>query len=183
MSVLDPPPIYQLDESPSPPGVVSALTLLPQQPPEPSFELLLTLIQPSKRIRTANKKTKNLKPESESKGPFNISVNTEWDAFLGIIAEKISLEPSHLLVSSFEWHWLKPASGPWLPVQDENGFTSMLRKIKSKSELYIIVRMQVLVRSKALDAVNEHKSNFEDNTVSKKVHVYSMSQTYFTYFL
>ena len=114
MSVLDPPPIYQLDKSPSPPGVVSVLTLLPQQPLEPFFELLLMLIQPSKHICITNKKTKNLKPKSESKGPFNISVNTEWDAFLGIIAKKISFEPSHLLVSSFEWHWLKPTSGPWL---------------------------------------------------------------------
>ena len=69
------------------------------------------LIQPSKCICTTNKKTKNLKPKSKSKGPFNISLNTEWDAFLGIIAKKISLEPSQLLISSFEWHWLKPTHG------------------------------------------------------------------------
>ena len=150
--------------------MVSALTSLPPQSLEPSFELLLTLIQPSKCVCTANKKTKNLKPKSENKGPFNISFNIEWDTFLGILAEKISVEPSHLPVASFEWHWLKPTSGPWLPVQDKNGFVSMIRKVKSKSEPYVIIHMQMPVKSKAaaLDTVNELESDLEDNPVSKR---------------
>ena len=53
--------------------------------------------------------------------------------------------PSSLVITSFKWHWLKLASGPWLPIQDENGFTSMLKKVKSKSDPYIIVCMQVLI--------------------------------------
>ena len=108
---------------------------------------------------------------------------TQWDAFLGILAEKISVEPSHLPVASFEWHWLKPTSGPWLPVQDKNGFTSMIRKVKSKSEPYVIIRMQVLVKNKAaaLDAVDELESDLEDNPVSKKVCMHSLFQLYCTY--
>jgi len=106
--------------------------LLPQQPLEPFFELLLMLIQPSKHIHTANQKTKNLKPESESKGPFNISVNTEWVAFLGIIAEKISLEPSRLLVSSFEWHWLKPTVAHGFPSRMKTGSYQCSRRLSRR---------------------------------------------------
>ncbi|KAF8502634.1 hypothetical protein F5888DRAFT_1867499 [Russula emetica] len=75
-----------------------------------------------------------------------------------------------------EWHWLKPSSGPWLPVQDETGFASMLKKVKSKFEPYVIVRMQAPVKKKAAessentwDAVDEAESNFEDRPGAKKV--------------
>ena len=56
-------------------------------------------------------------------------------------------------------------------------------QVKEWTIQYIIVHMQILVKNKALDAIDEHKSNLEDNTVSKKVHMYSMFQTYCTYFL
>jgi hypothetical protein len=134
-----PIPINSLD------SVIVVPTPTPPNPvpePEPTFELLLTLVHPSKRVRTSNRKTKNTKPESENKGPYDIPVQTEWDDFLEIIAEKLAIRRSNLVVSSLEWHWLKPASSPWLPIQDEAGFTSMLKKVRSKSNPYIIVRMQ-----------------------------------------
>ena len=56
--------------------------------------------------------------------------------------------PSSLIVTSFEWYWLKLASGPWLPVQNENGFTSMLKKVKLKSNPYIIICMQAPIQRK-----------------------------------
>jgi hypothetical protein len=84
----------------------------------------------------------------EDKGPFDVSVNIKWITFLGIIAEKLAIQPSDLVVTSLAWHWLKLASGLWLPVQDENGFMSMLRKIKSKAEPYVIVHMQAPTQKK-----------------------------------
>jgi len=75
---------------------------------DPIFELLLTLLYSSKRICTSNWKTKNVKPELKNKGPYNISIKTEWDAFLEIITNKLSVEHTNLVFSSFEWHWLKP---------------------------------------------------------------------------
>ena len=83
-----------------------------------------------------------MKPNLENKGPYGISINIGWDAFLQVVAENLMVVPSSLIITSFEWHWLKLASGPWLPVQDENGFASMLKKVKSKSDPYIIVCMQ-----------------------------------------
>src|SRR5713226_2851423 len=91
----DPPPVYHVDSH-----VILALTLLTPQIPEPSFELLVTLYQPTKRVHT-NRKTKNVKPEPENKGPFNIPVNIEWHAFLGTMAEKIFVNQSDLLITSF----------------------------------------------------------------------------------
>ena len=84
--------------------------------PDPTFELLLTLLYPSKHVHTSNRKTKNAKPESENKGLYDILIKTGWDAFLEIITNKLSVEHTDLVFSSFEWHWLKPTSGPWLPL-------------------------------------------------------------------
>jgi hypothetical protein len=50
---------------------------------------------------------------------------------------------------------------------------SMLKKVKSKSDPYIIIRMQAPTQRKATesswDAVDELESDFEDNRVAKKV--------------
>ena len=88
---------------------------------EPTFELLLTLTHLPKCVCTNNRKTKNVKSELENKGPYEISVNIGWDNFLGVITEKLMVVPSSLVITSFAW----------LPVQDENGFTSMLKKVKT----------------------------------------------------
>jgi hypothetical protein len=169
------PPAQQGDSSAAAPAVALDST----------FELLFSLIHPSKRIRTQTRKTKNTKPVSEDKGPFNVAVDIEWVPFLGIIAEKLSVQPSNLTITSFVWHWLKPASGPWLPMQDENGLASMLKKIKSKKEPYIIMHMQAPVQKKAAgssgnawDVEDDVDSDFEDNTIAKKVRI-----TYITYHL
>jgi hypothetical protein len=166
-----------------PPNDYSGISLLDVPTPaiditEPSFELLLTLAYPPKRVRTANRKTKNVKSESENKGPYEISVNIGWDAFLRLIAEKLLVVPSSLILSSFTWHWLKPASGPWLPVENENGFASMLKKVKSKSEPYIIIRMSAPTQRKAAessgnawDVEDELDSDLEDSLASKKVSI------------
>ena len=117
-----------------------------------------------------------MKLELENKGPYEISVNIGWDTFLRVVAEKLMVVPSSLVIASFAWHWLKPASSPWLPVQDENGFVSMLKKVKTKAEPYVIIRMSAPTERRvaessgnAWDAVDELDSDLEDNTISKKV--------------
>ena len=126
----DLPPAHQNNSN----GSSGAVPALRSQDLESTFELLLTLVYPSKRVCTSSKKTKNTKPELDNKGPYNVPINIEWDAFLGVVSEKLMVVPSTLIVTSFEWHWLKPASSPWLPIQDEKGFVSMLKKVKTKSD-------------------------------------------------
>src|SRR6266576_550410 len=133
----DPPPAYQNDSNSS--AVISARI---SQNLETTFELLLTLVYPLKHVHTSTKKTKNMKPELENKGPYEVPIDIGWDGFLKVIAKKLTVVPFTLVVPSFEWHWLKPASSPWLPAQDENRFASMLKKIKMKSKPYVIICMQ-----------------------------------------
>ena len=184
---VDPPPAYQAgligSTAPAPDPALAGPVPVPAGPapaPAPTsqkfdsiFKLLLTLVHTSKCVRTPNRKTKNIKPDSESKGPYDFSTNIEWDTFLDSVAKKLAVEPPNLVISSFEWHWLKPASGPWLPVQDENGFSSMLKKIKAKTEPYVIIRMQVPAKKKAagfsFDLEADLYSDSEDTLVVKKV--------------
>src|SRR5216684_4212796 len=94
---FDLPPGYQFDASSllsSLSNVDPVLTLLAPERPEtlePTFELLLTLTQPSKSVRTQNRKTKTKKTEPEKRGPFNIPLNIEWNAFLRMMAEEIGV--------------------------------------------------------------------------------------------
>jgi len=150
--VSDPPPSYQNDsESTS------------------GFQLLLMLLYPPKRVCNSNKKTKIMKPESENKGPYGVLINIEWGSFLELVANKLMIEPSGLVITSFKWHWLKPVSSPWLPVQDENGLASMLKKVKMKLEPYVIICMQVprqrsaTATSGTWDVVDEFDFDLEDN--------------------
>jgi hypothetical protein len=88
-------------------GPLDAVTVVPTPTsldpnPDPTFELLLTLLYPLKHIHTSNQKTKNAKPKLENKRPYNISIKTKWDAFLKIITDKLSVEHTDLVFSSFE---------------------------------------------------------------------------------
>ena len=176
---IDPPPAHQNGSS-------GPLVADPEL--EPTFELLITLIHPLKCICTPNKKMKSLKQEPENKGPFNISINIGWDDFLGVIAEKLSVLCTSLAVTSFEWHWLKPASSPWLHIRDESGFTLMLKKVKMKNELYVIIHMPVPTQRKVApgnvwDSANELDFNLGESTVTKKVSIHLIVGILSTQFL
>ena len=101
------------------------------------------------------------------------------------ISQKLSIERMNLVVSSLEWHWVKPSSGPWIPVQDELGYASMVKKLKVKSKPYIMIRMWLPVKKRvgiAWDVSDELDSDVEDNPclASKKVCILfllSMSNT------
>ena len=48
-----------------------------------------------------------MKPESRTiKARSGVPIDIEWDAFKGVVAEKLMVVPSTLVVISFEWHWL-----------------------------------------------------------------------------
>ena len=128
-------------------AIVPTLTSLDPEP-DPTFELLLTLLYSLKHIHTLNWKIKNAKLELENKGLYNILIKTKWNALLEIITNKLSVEHTDLVFSSFKWHWLKPTSGPWLPLQDKGSFASMMKKVKLKSDPYIIIHMQAPVRKR-----------------------------------
>jgi len=158
----------------------SSVSEMMPQSLDTTFKLLLTLIHPSKCIRTSNRKTKNMKLESENKGPYDVTINIKWDMFLGFVADKLMVRSSSLAISTFEWHWLKPASSPWLPLQDENRLASILKKVKSKLKPYVIICMQAPVQKKvtASSAGNTWKvdaldSDLEENPVAKKVRIES----------
>ena len=63
-------------------GPLDAVTVVPtptslEPEPDPTFELLLTLLYSSKHVCTLNWKTKNVKPKLENKGPYDILIKTE----------------------------------------------------------------------------------------------------------
>jgi hypothetical protein len=97
---------------------------------------------PDKRTRQRSGKTKNEKQVSIKKGPIEVEAIIGWDALLVLLAELVQTSPDNLIHNSFEWHWLKPASGAWLPLTDERGLSSMIKQIVTKTDPYIIVRMQ-----------------------------------------
>src|SRR5258708_13070163 len=86
----DPPPVYHVDSH-----VVLASTSLTPQTPEPSFELLVMLHQPTKHVH-ANRKTKNIKPKPENKGQFNIPLNIKSHPFILTLPEKLFFIQPHL---------------------------------------------------------------------------------------
>ena len=142
-TILQPPPPTQptIQNQPAPPAVVPAAKTRPATP----FEYLVQVILPNKRVRTGNRKTKVEKTEPFSFGPANMKADIGWDDFTAAVAGLVHVicQPLQLCIGTMEWHWLKPANSPWLPLQNETGLVSMLNKVvASKSSPYIIIRMQ-----------------------------------------
>lgn len=97
--------------------------MLPQD--EPTFEVFVQL-QP--------KKTKQKKPKSSLKqvGPFNMKFSLSWEGFLRSIASDLKVPPSNLDVNSFQWKFTRPKTSNFLPVTNEEGFASLLKKLQAK---------------------------------------------------
>jgi hypothetical protein len=68
-----------------------------------------------------------------------------WDYIVDTIANLLGTSPKFLIISSMEWRWLKPQNSPWLPLQNESSFASLIRQLlsppKAVSGAYIIVKM------------------------------------------
>ena len=147
-----PPPAYEVavpgPGQHGPDGLQPAVVLLPANPaPVPpikvtEFEITLSVLQPAKRVRTAAKRTKTEKSEPLAVGPEIFNTSMEWGEFLASIAKMLSVQPGNLAINTFEWRFLKPANGAWLPVQHQTGFISLARKVATKPDPYVILRMQ-----------------------------------------
>ena len=142
LSITIPPVITQAVNPPA------ATVENPQAPTEPParpatpFEIVVHVIQPTKRARTSSRKAKD-KSEPVSVGPANLTADITWGEFLSALADLLRCQAAGLRVGTFEWRWLKPANSAWLPLQNETGLTSMLNKIvAAKPSPYVIVRMQ-----------------------------------------
>jgi hypothetical protein len=75
---------------------------MPHATPNVEFELMLSVIQPPKRVRTANKKTKTEKQDTLSVGPANCTTAIGWDGFLATISRMLDVTPGNLAINSFE---------------------------------------------------------------------------------
>jgi hypothetical protein len=140
-------PVIRIPPKPTVPAAQKKLGRPPKKgisPPDPTmkFEVLIQITLPNKRVRQHGGKTKNEKREPIKRGPRFISVDIVWVEFIEVVAEIIQAAPGSLIVGSFEWHWLKPASGAWLPLMDEHGLASLIKQVSTKSEPYVILRMQ-----------------------------------------
>jgi hypothetical protein len=108
-------------------------------------------MMPDKRVQHSGK-TKNEKQVPIKRGLIDVEVIVGWDMLLVLLADLVQTSPE------FGWHWLKPASGAWLPLRDEHSLGSMLKQIVSKTGPYVIVHMQPLKVNSAPALVSIHIS-------------------------
>ena len=100
------------------------------------FEITLPVLQPAKCVHTAAKRMKTEKSDPLAVGPEIFNTGMKWGEFLGSIAKMLSVQPGNLTINTFEWRFLKPANGAWLPVQHQTGFISLARKVATKPDPY-----------------------------------------------
>ncbi|KAJ3914744.1 hypothetical protein F5877DRAFT_70453 [Lentinula edodes] len=144
-----------------------------------TFELLLHLIKPDRPVAGKLKKTKGkaTKQEPEKRGPIYVSSETDYAAFLSKIAGLVPTPVTGLCIQSFEWHFLSPATGPWLPINTEEGYQSMLGKLRkkhAKDEAYVIIQMkkpvQTIIPPTVESVIDEDETSDDDflGPVAKK---------------
>ncbi|KAJ3924787.1 MAG: hypothetical protein NXY57DRAFT_1044643, partial [Lentinula lateritia] len=160
------------------PIVASHCEIIPVVPSF-TFELLLHLIKPDRPVTGKLKKTKGkvTKQEPEKRGPIYVSSETDYAAFLSKIASLVPAPVTGLSIQSFEWHFLSPATGPWLPITTEEDYQSMLGKLRkkhAKDEAYVIIQMkkpvQTIIPATVKSVIDEDKSSDDDflGPVAKK---------------
>jgi hypothetical protein len=116
-----------------------------QAPVHTIFKLLAHIIMPDKRVHQHGGKTKNEKQEAIKKGPIEVSLKIGWSLFLDKVAELVQTKAVNLITDTFEWRWLEPANGAWLPLASEHGFNSMIKQVCVKPDAYVILCMQPLM--------------------------------------
>jgi hypothetical protein len=104
------------------------------------YEALIWVTPPPKKTSSRKKMVAKLDPITY--GPADFTSECVWPEFLTQMAHIVDSSSHLLTVSSFEWRWQKPANSLWVPLRDESGYTSFLRKLHAvKSSPYIIFRM------------------------------------------
>ncbi|KAF8468005.1 hypothetical protein DFH94DRAFT_697942 [Russula ochroleuca] len=106
---------------------------------------------PDRKVQSGCK-TKVEKQEPLKFGPVNVAFEIGWDVLLLKIMELLEISVDCLVISSMEWHFLKPQNSPWLPMNNENTMQFMLRqaavKFKKDASSYMVLQMQQLLSSK-----------------------------------
>jgi hypothetical protein len=118
----------------------------PPTPPTLSYELLVHVLQPDKKVRTAGRQAKTTKVEPLKFGPINVPVDITWDRFLELVGGLVHSPPTNLSIASFEWRFLTPQNSMRLPLSNEQGLKSLAvqtnKKIEKNGSAYIILLMQ-----------------------------------------
>ncbi|KAG6907596.1 hypothetical protein DXG01_008316 [Tephrocybe rancida] len=110
--------------------------------PPTTFEALFTVLLPDKKILgRGGKKSKTEKQDPLQFGPFNVPLNVNWAGLQTIISDGLKTTVDCLPLSSIQWHFLKPANSPWLPLNTEPAMQSMLRQVEGKANAYVVFRM------------------------------------------
>ena len=111
-----------------------------------SYELLIHVLQPDKKVRTAGRQVKTSKVEPLKFGPINVPVDVSWDGFLELIGALVHSPLANLSIASFEWRFLTPQNSMRLPLSNEQGLKSLVvqitKKIGKSGSAYIILLMQ-----------------------------------------
>jgi hypothetical protein len=110
-----------------------------QAPIHTIFELLAHIIMRDKQVHQCGGKTKNEKQEAIKKGPIEVSVEIRCCLLLDEVSKLVQMTVVNLIADTFEWHWLKPANGAWLPLASERGFVraTPLKYSQGKSKVNI----------------------------------------------
>lgn len=125
-----------------PPPLPPPLPLLPHD--EPEFEFVIQIAQKPKSG------TKKSKTEPLQIGPVIIPFGLSWDGFLSAAAGALKVPVPNLKVGSFKWWHMKPKNSPHLPLVNEDGFASMIKKLRAKAEPCIFLSMDKPVESASL---------------------------------
>ena len=119
------------------------------------FELLTHVLQPDKKTRVGYK-SKMVKVDTLKFGPRRVSLGITWEDFKNVVAKELSCNAPQLAVNSFEWHFSKPQNSPWVPVNGEHGWESLVKQVSTKiakdPSSYVILRMQppAIIREPAM---------------------------------
>ena len=103
------------------------------------YEALIWVARPPKKIV---RKSKAVKLDPNAYGPADFTSSIKWADFLSQLAGIVDSLQHLLTLSTLEWRWQKPANSIWVPLRDENGYASLLRKLREvKASRYLIFRM------------------------------------------
>lgn len=91
---------------------------------EPTFEVIVQ-IAPQK---TSQKKAR---PDFVQVGPLNVKFSSTWQIFVAFLASTLKVPPSNLKINSFQWKPIKPKNASFIPVTNEDGFNSLLKKLQA----------------------------------------------------
>jgi hypothetical protein len=93
-----------------------------------SYKVLIWVVLPPKKSSSHRKKLTKTDPLTY--GPADFVSDCVWVEFLTQLAGAVDSLPSLLALPSLEWRWQKPANSLWVPLRDESGYASFLRKLR-----------------------------------------------------